>query len=172
MKRHAQDKRKSRSLASGAIDPKSRAEWNARLKALGLPSEPRPMRKERRAEPKLDEKGNELELAAALNLDGSALVGPMETELLPAVTRGAWLDLAAYLRLEGAARTVLGMRLLVGCDRESVRRYFLRENPELTREAMSAWREFTKRMPEIRAFLAGRRRDREILVKPHYPLSE
>jgi hypothetical protein len=146
--------------------------WNARLQDLGLALDRGSIPRSRLAEPVFDEDQNELERPAALHLDGSPLVGPEDTELRPAVTRGAFLKLADYLELRGVARTVLGMRLLTDATRQDVRTYFLREHADHVSEAMSAWREFSQRMPEIRAFLAGHRQDREVPGKPRYRLSE
>jgi hypothetical protein len=148
--------------------------WNARLKELGLPElKPGFIPRRRRAEPLLDEHGNELERGARLNLDRSSFVAPEETEYRPAVTPGAFFKLAECLNLSSVARTVLGMRLLTDATREDVRAFYLREHPLQVGEAMSAWRElFSRRMPEIRAFLAGYRQDREVPAKPRYRLSE
>lgn len=151
------------------------AEWEARLRECGLPSlkrnfQPTFIPRRRRAKPLLDEDGDELELQAALNLDGSPLVNPYGTERLPRVTKGAFLKLADYFKFSGVERTVLGMRLLYDFAREGVRGYYLSERPEQVSEAMSAWRKFSQRMPEIRAFLAGYRQDREVPAKPKYRL--
>ncbi len=148
----------------------SENEWNARLKALGLAElKPGFLPRRRRAKPILDSDENEIEVGAALNLDGSAVIRPEATEIRPTVQEGAFLKLAEYLNLTSVARTVLGLRLL--CDdvtRVDVREFFLRAHPDKVSEAMSAWREFSRRMPEIRAFLEGHRRDREVPTKPRY----
>jgi hypothetical protein len=156
-----------------AADRRSITEWNVKLKNLGLPQEPKKiMRRSRRAEPLLDEDSNEIERAAARNLDGSALVPLEETEIQLAVTRGAFLKLSEYLKLSGIERTVLALRLLNDSTRENIRAYFLRERPLQVSEAMTAWRDFSRRMPEIMAFLAGLRQYREIPAKRIYRLSE
>lgn len=142
--------------------------WNAILKRCGLPEiKPGFLPRKRRVSPLLDDKGNENERGAVLNLDGTALARPEDTETRLAVTPGAFVALANYLHFDGIERTVLGMRLLSDCTREEVRAYF-RDDPKKAAQAMSAWRNFEEKMPEIRAFLYGYRRDIESPVKPHY----
>ncbi|MGA8872466.1 MAG: hypothetical protein WB460_15065 [Candidatus Acidiferrales bacterium] len=147
--------------------------WEERLKKAGLPVlRPGFIPRSRGAAPLVDEDGDELERAAALSLDRMGLVHPWETQTRVSVTPGAFLKLADYLQLSSVARTVLAMRLLNDASREDVRQYYLREHPEEVSDAMTAWRQFSERMPEVRAFLEGYRRDKESPVKPNYRLIE
>jgi hypothetical protein len=144
--------------------------WAARLEKAGLT--------EWLKEDPPDDRRKELafEQDAAFNFDGSARVWrnelPDQTESVPAVSKGAWLELAEHLKLDGVGRTVLVMRFWLGATRKDVRAHYKRDNPGRISEAMTAWREFSERMPEIRTFLKKYRNDRLQPLKPKYRLFE